>query len=107
MSRTKIHTDDFAEALLRNASERALQSNEHLLADYKFGNDFCYPLIDRDRGPKYNLPIGHACRVNSSAHDNRAYLPNKACLRVVRPIASAQGLEYIKSKSFGHIDGDE
>ena len=107
MSRTKIHTNDFAEALLRNVSEQDRQSNAHLLADYKFGNDFCFPLIDRDRGPKHNLPIGPACRANSSAHDSRAYLPSKACLHVVRPIASAQDREYTRSKIFGHIAEDE
>lgn len=107
MSRAKFRTSDFAEVLTRNVSEQVPQSNDHLLADYKFGNDFCYPIVDRDRGPKHGLLIGHVCRANSSVHDSRAYLPSKACLRVVRPIASAQDREYIKSKLFGHIDVDE
>ena len=107
MSRAKFRTNDFAEALLRNVNGQVPQSNDHLLADYKFGNDFCYPIVDWDRGPKHGLSIGHVCRANSSAHDSRAYLPSKACLHVVRPIASAQDREYTKSKLFGHINGDE
>src|SRR5690242_12753451 len=72
MSRFRIRTNDFVVALSRHGSTLDLQC-------WKFGDDYCYPLIDRDRGPTHTLPLPAypISRANSSAHDIPACLPDK------------------------------
>lgn len=106
MSRTRIPLNVFVAALTRNVQSQDLQSNDHLLADYKFGNDGVYPILDRDRGPKHTLSIGPACLEGNSAHCNQANLPNTPYLRLIPRFANVPVREDIKSKFFGHIDED-
>jgi hypothetical protein len=46
-ARFRIPTDEFAAQL----GQADLLQRRHMLNDFEFNNDFCYPKIDRDRGP--------------------------------------------------------
>ena len=51
--RFRINTNALAEILLRPVlTQEDKDYQNHLLNDFKFDSEWCYPIIDRDRGPK-------------------------------------------------------
>ena len=52
--RSKFSTNMLAEILLRPPVTQADKDYQnHLLNDFKFDSEWCYPILDRDRGPKH------------------------------------------------------
>lgn len=51
MARFRIQTADLADLLIRT-KERDPSYHEHLINDFAYDSEWCYPIIDRDRGPK-------------------------------------------------------